>query len=68
MQELKCNDLDCELGKFQLEVSSLKEQIAMQDELIKIALTALGYYANRMDTGGTARDAIKKIKSEVESE
>ena len=51
-----------------MEISDLEQQLAERDELIEIALTALEYYANRMDTGGTARNAIKKIESEVESE
>jgi hypothetical protein len=49
-------------------VENLEQQLAKRDELIKIALEALDHYTHRMGMGGTARVAIKKIKSEVESE
>tara|TARA_R110000868_G_scaffold87034_1_gene243628 strand:- start:324 stop:548 length:225 start_codon:yes stop_codon:yes gene_type:complete len=45
-----------------LELADTQEKLAQRDELLKSACEALEHYAHRMDSGGTARRAIKKAK------
>ena len=67
----ECRCLKCikELKDMKHQIEVLRFHCSNKDAAIEslmtdkeIACEALGYYANRMDSGGTARRVLKRIK------